>query len=153
MNNIIYKLSSSFLTNKENLASLNNEIPNLYNFYFEASQKLNYAINIKKDEFQTIFECLNNILSLRITEDEYYKISKHYLKLLLADAKDGNIVNAKWFIEHIWYLCIGTSDEIDTTKYKDCIPFIQSQLFKQFNIAEKLNEKIKRKIYTRVLIK
>ena len=71
----------------------------------------------------------------------------------MADALDGNIVNVEWFIEHIWYLCIGISNEIDKNKYKDCIPFIQSQLIKQFCIEEKIKEKISRKIYTRVLIR
>ena len=154
MNNVIYKLSSRFLTDKEKLEILNNNvIEYLYNFYQQKSQILKIDININRKEFQNIFECINNVLILKVSEDDCYEIEKHYLILLMADALDGNIVDVKWFIEHIWYLCVGITNDIDKNKYKDCIPFIQLQLIKQFSIEEKLKEKIVRKIYTRILIK
>ena len=154
MNNAIYKLSSHFFNDKLNLETLNKMgIENLYNFYQQGSKILNYNIDINKDEFQNIFELINKVLILRVSFDDCYKIEKHYLKLLMADARDGNIVDVRWFIEHAWYLCVGISSEIDTNKYKDCILFIQSQLIKQFCIKEKTSERISRKIYTRFLTK
>ena len=150
MNNLEYKI----LNKKLNLESSNQEeIDTLYNFYKRGSQILNYDINIKKNEFQSIFEWIYNVLLLRISKEECYIVSEHYLKLLMHDQIDGDWVDARWFIEHLWYLYVGIANEVDGSKYKDCIPFLQTQLMKQFGIEESFSEKISRKLSVRMLIK
>ncbi len=67
----------------------------------------------------------------------------------MADARDGSMVDTKWFIWHMWYLSVGIST--DGKNYDDCIPFIQKNLIKHFNICETPGEKIKRKIYTKFM--
>lgn len=99
--------------------------------------------------FNTIYE----ILRLRIDNKDFEIVSKHYLKLLMADAKDGNNVDLIWFINHLWYLYVGIENEINAKTYNDCIPFIQQSLIRQFNIEENIKEKVSRKIYTRFLTK
>ena len=125
----------------------------LYQFYEYGSHMLNYNIEITKEDFQKVFNTIYGILRLRIDDKDFEKVSEHYLKLLTADARDGNNVDINWFINHVWYLCIGISDEIETEKYRDCIPFLQQGLIKKFNIEENLKEKARRKIYTRLMAK
>ena len=151
MNNLIYKLSTYIKSTKENLERLNqNGIEELYNLYQYGSQILKYDINITKEDFYSLFEYVNSVLILRVSEEDCYKIDEYFLKLLMCDAKDGITVDTLWFIQHIWYLYVIS---YDTEDYKDCIPFIQSQLIKKFSIKENLGQKISRNIYTRILLK
>ena len=125
----------------------------LYQFYEYGSHMLNYNIEIDKEDFREVFNTIYGILRLRIDDKDFEKVSEHYLKLLMADARDGNNVDINWFINHVWYLCVGISNEIETKKYRDCIPFIQHSLIKKFNIEENIKEKASRKIYTSFMAK
>lgn len=124
----------------------------LYNFYVKESKIRNCEVNINEKDFRQIFKTIYDVLILKFEEKEFNQIVQFYLNLLIADAYfDGVKVDNKWFINHLWYLTIGIKDEKLINKYKDCIPFIQKQLIKEFNIKEKPKEKIKRKVYTRFL--
>jgi len=85
---------------------------------------LNYNIEVTKENFQEVFNTIYGILRLRIDDKDFEVVSDHYLKLLMADARDGNHVDIHRFINHVWYLSVGIPNEIDTKKYRDCIPFI-----------------------------
>lgn len=124
----------------------------LYRFYKTGSRVYNYQINISKTEFEKILNTIYDVLRFRINDDKFKIVSDHYVILLMADAKDGHNVDANWFIDHIYYMCVGIKKKIKVNKYKDCIPFIQQELIKEFNIEENLKEKVSRKIYTKFMI-
>lgn len=130
-----------------------NCLQNLYQFYVNGSKKLNYEIHISKEEFNKIFIIIYDVLRFKINDNEFESVANHYLKLLMADAVDRNMVDYNWFINHIWYFCIGKLNNDSCEKYKDCIMFIQERLIKEFNIDENIKEKIGRKIYTKFMIK
>ena len=143
MNTVIYKLLSK--TNEERNLD-DSLLENLYQYYDEKSIDLDYEKNISKDDFNKIFNTVYNVLKLKINDDEIQKAMVNYLKLLIADARDGFNVDINWCIKYIWYLGAGLKER--KQKYKDCISFIQQQLLKEFSIKETANEKVKRKIFT-----
>ena len=143
MNTVIYKLLSK--TNEERNLD-DSLLENLYQYYDEKSIDLDYEKNISKDDFNKIFNTVYNVLKLKINDDEIQKAMVNYLKLLIADARDGYYVDINWCIKYIWYLCAGLKER--KQKYKDCIPFIQQKLLKEFSIKETVNEKVKRKVFT-----
>lgn len=143
MNEIIYKLLSK--TNKKE--PLNEDLlKKLYQEYDNGSKIFEYDKNISKDDFRRIFSTINDILRLRLNNEETKNAIYNYLYLLIADAKDGFNVDINWCIKYVWYLCTETDNT--SQKYKDCISFIQQKLIKEFNIKETVKEKVKRKIYT-----
>ena len=142
MNIVVYKLLS--ITNEERKLD-DSLLENLYQYYDEKSIELNYEKNISKDDFNRIFNIVYDVLKLRIN-DETIEAMVNYLKLLIADARDGFNVDINWCIKYIWYLGAGLKER--KQKYKDCISFIQQQLLKEFSIKETANEKVKRKIFT-----
>ena len=100
---------------------------------------------------------LNKMHDVQILDQDYqehlyqfYEYGSHMLNYNIEITKEDF---QKVFINHVWYLCIGISDEIETEKYRDCIPFLQQGLIKKFNIEENLKEKARRKIYTRLMAK
>lgn len=148
------KLSYYFLNKMQDVQVLDQDYQDhLYQFYEYGSHMLNYNIQITKEDFQEVFNTIYGILRLRIDHKDFEKVSKHYLTLLMADARDGNTVDINWFIKHVWYLCVGISNGINTKKYRDCIPFVQQSLIKKFNIEENIKEKVSRKIYTKFMVK
>ena len=143
MNIVVYKLLS--ITNEERKLD-DSLLENLYQYYDEKSIELNYEKNISKDDFNRIFNIVYDVLKLRINDEETIEAMVNYLKLLIADARDGFNVDINWCIKYIWYLGAGLKER--KQKYKDCISFIQQQLLKEFSIKETANEKVKRKIFT-----
>ena len=145
MNQVIYYLLNK-IHGTQTLDSKFQET--LYKCYEYGSQVYNYNIEITKEDFQGVFSSIYDVLRFRIDDEDFRKLSEHYLELLIADARDGDFVDTKWLIDHVWYLYMGMQDEINTEKYRDCILFIQDKLTKKFNIEENLKEKIDRKLYT-----
>lgn len=143
MNIVVYKLLS--ITNEERKLD-DSLLENLYQYYDEKSIELNYEKNISKDDFNRIFNIVYDVLKLRINDEEAIEAMVNYLKLLIADARDGFNVDINWCIKYIWYLGAGLKER--KQKYKDCISFIQQQLLKEFSIKETVSEKVKRKIFT-----
>ena len=143
MNIVVYKLLS--ITNEERKLD-DSLLENLYQYYDEKSIELNYEKNISKDDFNRIFNIVYDVLKLRINDEETIEAMVNYLKLLIADARDGFNVDINWCIKYIWYLGAGLKER--KQKYKDCISFIQQQLLKEFSIKETVSEKVKRKIFT-----
>ena len=143
MNIVVYKLLSK--TNEERKLD-DSLLENLYQYYDEKSIELNYEKNISKDDFNRIFNTVYDVLRLRINDEEAIEAMVNYLKLLIADARDGFNVDINWCIKYIWYLSAGTKEI--KPKYKDCISFIQKKLLKEFSIKETVNDKVKRKIFT-----
>lgn len=123
----------------------------LYQYYEVGSQKLNYDINIDKEEFQGVVITIFDVLRLKLSEEDSEKVFDNYLKLLMADAIDGYNVDLKWFIDHVWYLSVGAQTGISNKKYRDCIPFIQQKLINKFDIIESTKERISRKVYTKYM--
>ena len=143
MNIVVYKLLS--ITNEERKLD-DSLLENLYQYYDEKSIELNYEKNISKDDFNRIFNIVYDVLKLRINDEEAIEAMVNYLKLLIADARDGFNVDINWCIKYIWYLGAGLKER--KQKYKDCISFIQQQLLKEFSIKENVSEKVKRKVFT-----
>lgn len=125
----------------------------LYQYYLFGSQKLNYDINIDKEEFKGVVITIFDVLRLKLSEEDSKKVFDNYLKLLMADAIDGYNVDLKWFIDHVWYLSVGAQTDISSKKYRDCIPFMQQKLINKFDIIESTKEKISRKVYTKYMLK
>ena len=143
MNIVVYKLLSK--TNEERNLD-DSLLENLYQYYDEKSIELNYEKNISKDDFNRIFNIVYDVLRLKINDEEAIEAMVNYLKLLIADARDGFNVDINWCIKYIWYLGAGLKER--KQKYKDCISFIQQQLLKEFSIKETVSEKVKRKVFT-----
>lgn len=143
MNIVVYKLLSKTKEERKLDVSL---LENLYQYYDEKSIELNYEKNISKDDFNRIFNIVYDVLRLKINDEEAIEAMVNYLKLLIADARDGFNVDINWCIKYIWYLGAGLKEI--KPKYKDCISFIQQQLLKEFSIKETVSEKVKRKIFT-----
>ena len=143
MNIVVYKLLS--ITNEERKLD-DSLLENLYQYYDEKSIELNYEKNISKDDFNRIFNIVYDVLRLKINDEEAIEAMVNYLKLLIADARDGFNVDINWCIKYIWYLGAGLKER--KQKYKDCISFIQQQLLKEFSIKETVSEKVKRKVFT-----
>lgn len=143
MNIVVYKLLSK---TKEERKLDDSLLENLYQYYDEKSIELNYEKNISKDDFNRIFNTVYDVLRLKINDEEAIDAMANYLSLLIADARDGFNVDINWCIKYIWYLGAGLKER--KQKYKDCIPFIQQKLLKEFSIKETVNEKVKRKVFT-----
>ena len=143
MNIVVYKLLSK---TKEERKLDDSLLENLYQYYDEKSIELNYEKNISKDDFNRIFNIVYDVLRLKINDEEAIEAMVNYLKLLIADARDGFNVDINWCIKYIWYLGAGLKER--KQKYKDCISFIQQQLLKEFSIKETVSEKVKRKVFT-----
>ncbi len=130
-----------------------NYLDDLYDYYIYGSRMLSYNININKEDFQRIFCTIYDVIGLRIGKEDFEKLGFHYLQLIMADHVDGRNIDIKWFIDHVWYLCVGLSEENFSKKYKDCILLTQQVLMEQFKMEGGIKEKVSRKIYTRFMIK
>lgn len=146
-------VSFYFLNKLNNPKDLDSKyLEDLYEYYEYGSQELHYDVNIEREEFQEVFRIIFSILQLKLSNEDFEIVANSYLKLLMADARDGNVVDIKWFIDHAWYLCVGAAKHVSTDNYKDCILFIQKSLIERFGIEENIKEKFKRKICTSVII-
>ena len=125
----------------------------LYLQYERESELLHFKLEINQEEFQEMFNIIYKTLSLKINEKEIKLVCTHYLRLLFADAKQGEIVDKNWAIEHIWYLYVGILKKELTNKYKDSILLIQESLVETFLISENTPQKFIRKIRTKNMLK
>ena len=123
MNIVNYNLLK--LINKEKTLE-NNYLDQLLNFYTNNINK--ESIHISKQDFKKFFNIIYDVLSLRISDDNFDILCKKYLTYLIADSLDGYIVDLNWFINNIWYL---TVSKINTNinSYNDCILFIQKYFY------------------------
>ena len=150
MNALIYTLLNK--TNEYRI--LDDEYLNkLYEYYLNSSIKFDFELNLDEEDFNIIFSTIYDVLRFRISDEEFQIVIEHYLKLLVADARDGSFVNNKWCINHLWYLCVGLRNNINYENYNDCIIFIQNKLIEKLNVQENLKEKVTRRIHTRFLSK
>jgi len=148
MNNLVYNL----LSKKYPKVKLDDKyLDDLYSFYQSYSDKSGYEIYISKEDFKKIFEIVYDVLRFKVTNEEFLIIGDHCTKLLIADAQEGEYVDSKWIIDHIWYLSVGLQNSIDINRYKYCISFIQQKLVCEFNIEENLKEKFSRKVFTKFI--
>jgi len=148
MNNLVYNL----LNKRYPKVELDDKyIDNLYSLYQSYSDKFGYEIYINKEDFKKIFKIAYDVLRFKVNFEDFLIIGDHCTRLLIADAQDKEYVDSKWMIDHIWYLSTGLSNYIDTNKYKDCIPFIQELLVKEFNVEENLKDKFSRKVFTKFM--
>ena len=148
MNSLIYNLLDKI--NKPRVIE-DAYLKDLYEYYEYASSKLGFDINITKEDFEKLFSIIYDVLMLRVDGETLEQLIAHYLKLIIADAKDGNNVDLSWFINYIWYFCVGVQSISDTKQYRDCILFLQQKLIKEFEIEENKKAKIKRKMVTRYM--
>ena len=149
MNNINFyllnKLHGKQVLSKEKQSAL-------YDYFVSCSATLDVYVSISEDDFKKVFKIIYEVLSLYIDDHEFAEVSENYIKLLLADACDHEVVDLKHFIDHIFYLCVGMQDKELVQVYKECVPFIQQRLIRIFNIEESLKDVAARKLYTRVMI-
>ena len=150
MNNIIYSMLDK--VNKQRIID-KLYLKDLYEYYEEASVLFKFDKNINKDDFEKIFSTVYEVLTLRLNYEECELLIGHYLKLIIADAKDGENVDLDCFINHVWYLCLGVAKKTNIKQYNDCIFFVQQKLIKEFNIKESRKEKVRRRIITKCLSK
>lgn len=129
------------------------QLTTIIDWFYNCSKYLNCDIYLDKEDLRIITNEIYQNLKLRINDSEYLLIIDHYLKLLMADVIDDNLVNTSWAIDHLWYITIGIQDKIDVKKYNDCIPSIQNKLLKTFDIPESLKHKLRRKIVINYLTK
>ena len=129
------------------------QLTTIIDWFYNTGKTLNYNIYLAKEDLTLITEEIYQNLKLRINDSEYLLIIDHYLKLLMADIIDDNLVNTSWAINHLWYLPVGLQEKIDVKKYNDCIPSIQNNLLKTFDIPESLKNKLSRKIIINYLTK
>lgn len=145
--NILLKLHNKAhgkrMLSKEYLEELNNDL-------VKKCKILNCQFALTESDMTAIFETIYDVLKVRLLDEEIDKIIKDYIKLLLADAYDGQTVDQSWIIDHLWYLCMG-NDKIKD-KYKDCVTYIQNKLLAIFSIKENTTSKIKRNIVTNFYI-
>jgi hypothetical protein len=152
MNNTSYKVLK-YLDRKGNgeERDFSTYIDELYKKYIKSVEIFDINSAISKEEFYKIFYTIFDVLSLRgATIDNINHQCEMYLYNIVYDSIQDN-VNLKWFIDKMWYLSVGSRDDIN--KYRDSIPFIQKRLLKELNINDTMSEKIDRKIYTMILIK
>ena len=152
MNNTSYKVLK-YLDRKGNgeEGDFSTYIDELYKKYIKSVEIFDINSAISKEEFYKIFYTIFDVLSLRgATIDNINHQCEMYLYNIVYDSIQDN-VDLKWFIDKMWYLSVGSRDDIN--KYRDSIPFIQKKLLKELNINDTMSEKIDRKIYTMILIK
>lgn len=117
----------------------------LYDFYEKGSKYLGYEVNIDLNDFKKIFSTIDDVLKLKLDEKEVRSVNHFYLTLLMADARDGVYVDNRWFVDRLWYLCVGNKNKKIVGNYKDCVPFIQEILEKililKRNLMKKLTER------------
>ena len=118
----------------------------IINWFYNCNRVLNYRIYLSKEDLEIILNEIYQNLKLRINDNEYILIIDHYLKLLMADIIDDNLVTPSWAINHLWYLTVGIQDKIDVKKYNDCIQNIQNKLLKTLDIPETIKKKLCRKV-------
>lgn len=126
-------------------------VDKMYNFYDSSSRLFNCDVNLSRDEFEKIFVVTYDVLGLKIGKEKFERVSTNYLLLLIADAKDGIKVDSRWCIDHMWYFCAGSRKFLGGSE--ECIPFIQDRLVKEFQVKERFNEEIKRKVFTNFMVK
>ena len=148
MNSLTYNLLDKI--NKPRILD-DTYLKDLYEYYEYASSDLGFDVNITKEDFGKTFSIIYDVLMLKVDEETLEQLIAHYLKLIIADAVDGNNVDLSWFINYIWYFCAGVQDITDTKQYRDCILFLQQKLIKEFKIKENTKKKIKRKMVTRYM--
>ena len=152
MNNTSYKVLK-YLDRKGNgeERDFSTYIDELYKKYIKSVEIFDINSPISKEEFYKIFYTIFDVLSLRgATIDNINHQCEMYLYNIVYDSIQDN-VDLKWFIDKMWYLSVGSRDDIN--KYRDSIPFIQKKLLKELNINDTMSEKIDRKIYTMILLK
>ena len=148
MNKLQYYLLQKHHGNEQ----INEEyLEELYQYFKQGSEKLEYKIQISKEDFKKMFSIIYDVLILKLNHNQIAKLNDHYLKLIMYDALVEENVDVYWFIKHIWYLNIYELEEKFTFDYKDCISFIQEEMIKEFGIKENIKEKIDRKVYTFIL--
>ena len=129
------------------------QLTTIIDWFYNCNRILKCDIYLDREDLKIITNEIYQNLKLRINDSEYILIIEHYLKLLMADIIDDNLVNTSWAINHLWYLTVGLQEKIDVKKYNDCIPSIQNNLLKTFDIPESLKNKLSRKIIINYLTK
>ena len=100
MNNVIYTLLDNFNEYKK----LDNKIlEKIYDFYMDRCSFYNISFNVDKAIFDEIFITIYDILRFKLSDEEFFDVSKHYLCLLLADARDGYDVDLNWIIKYVYF--------------------------------------------------
>lgn len=140
------KASFYLLSRKSNIDDIDQRfLDDLYEFYEGTSQCFDCEINIDKEDFQEILRTIYNVLKVKASKKEINLAIDSYLKHLIYDSIDGQVVDTDWFIKHVWYLCYGDKNEF-YKKYKSCINFIQHDLIEKFDVKENFKEKISKLI-------
>lgn len=160
MNNISYKLLNK-LNGKANNIELINEgdLELLYQQYIqdknyiENQLKVEIELGISQQDFFKMFYMIYDILKFYISKQEFIHLSNYYLLMLMMDYINGKKVDLYWCIYHIYYLSSAGRFLTKYDHYEDCLPFLQQQLIKQFAIKEKITDKMKRKSFTKAIIK
>ncbi len=119
--------------------------------YIENQEGWKIEMELSKQDFLKMFQIIYDILKFYISKQEFTYIINDYLYMLMMDHIHGEKVDLYWCIYHIYYLSIAGRFLTKYEQYKDCLPFLQQQLMKQFDIKEKITDKMKRKIFIKTL--
>lgn len=154
MNSISYKLLNKLkyieLINEDDLELLYQQYLANKN-YIENQEGLEIEMELSKQDFLKMFQIIYDVLKFYISKQEFMDISNYYLCMLMI--KDREKVDLYWCIYHIYYLASAGRFFTKYDRYEDCLPFLQQRLMKQFNIKEKVTDKMKRKTFTKAIIK
>lgn len=116
-----------------------------YIYYVNASKYFNFKKLILKEDFIKIFDILYDYVVSLTSIFEVENILEDFTKLMICDAYELCDVDIKYVINHLCLLkLIIKNEKVDKT----IIP-LQDKLYNEFNIKNKLVEKIKQKIYTK----
>lgn len=116
-----------------------------YIYYVNASKHFNFKKLISKEDFIRIFAILYDYVVSLTSIFEVENILEDFTKLMICDAYELCDVDIKYVINHLCLLKLIIKNE----KVNKTIIPLQDKLYNEFNIENKLVEKIKQKIYTK----
>lgn len=106
----------------------NNFLDSLFLCYSDGSDFFGYTISISKCDFERIFLVIYDVLSDYIGVDLAKVILQKFVSLLVSDARDGEIVDSNWIINHIWYLNTFVLDENSLSQYNSAVAVVRQRL-------------------------
>ena len=99
----------------------------LYDYYVTGGKIYNYKVRITKEEFNTIINTINDKLKEVLSDEEIKVAFIQYIQLLIADSREGYIVDKKYFIKKLDYICIDLFDNKFLKKSKKKIKSLKKE--------------------------
>lgn len=121
-------MRDSLKVGEKDILVRNNFLDSLFLYYSDGSDFFGYTISISKCEFERIFLVIYDVLSDHIGVDLAKVILQMFVSLLVSDARDVEIVDSNWIINHIWYLNTFVLDENSLSQYNSAVAVVRQRL-------------------------